>query len=188
MNITKINGDNNYYQSYQQYDYQKLIQLELLNKAPIPHLTECSATEKWIPFHRVPFKDALYLIKQRKVYLQNGYALVPNYLFYLVVEEKYRRYLGNKLKRIQSLNLLNHDFLQRHPKLNMEINKIKHILNGFAMKQISMGKYLNMKEERKRNGLRNKLVHDKIGLEYMKYFPLCIRFIFNSTNIRWYFF
>ena len=52
------------------------------------------------------------------------------------------------------------------------------------MKQISMGKYLNMNEEKKRNGLRNKLVHDKIGLEYMKYFPLCIRFIFNELMTK----
>eukprot|EP01084_Bolivina_argentea_P117585 208794_1 len=182
-NVSIANNDMNY-KNYKQYNYNDLKQQNLTHKSPI-NLTPFNATEKWVPYHCVSFVDAMYLISTRRVYIQNGYAFVPNYLFYLVVEEKYRKFLKNKLQKIKAMNLLTDTFLEKHPKMKYEINKIKHIFNGYVLQKISRGKYLGIGEsfifKVKQS---HKIVYDTIGLKYFKYFPFCMKLIYNELMTK----
>ena len=180
--ISIQNNDFNYIK-YEQLNFKMMKSLHLLNKYPIPNLSESSATIKWIPYHKVPFNDCLYLVQQRRIYLENGHGFVPNYLFYIVVEQKYRKFLQNKLNKYKQMNLLSDFFLNKNPELKYEFQKIIHILNGYVLKNISQNKH-SYKNKITNSFYNIKISHDNIITNYLKYFPLCMRYIFHKLIMK----
>ena len=170
-------GDSNYLR-FAEWSYEQLRDRGLLGKSPIPHLSASSATAKWVPFHAVPFVDAAYLVKQRKVLVQSGMAMVPNYLFHLVVLEKFRKFLGRKLMAIRGAGRS----MERDSVFQRQIGKIRHFVDGHVLKALC----LRPPSLRPADGGAPRLrpLHSEIESKYFEFFPLCTRLIFRELSTK----
>jgi len=79
-----------------------IIRLGLNGKTPIPHFnpgTTSSPEEKsHLPYHKVPFFEVPSLVGRRAVYIEDGYAFIPNNLFKTYISGKFRASLSQSLQ------------------------------------------------------------------------------------------
>ena len=175
-NVSQRNGDSNYLR-FEEWNFEDLQQRGLLGKSPIPRLSASTATVKWIPFHAVPFQDICFLVKNRKVLVQNGMAIVPNYLFHIVVQEKFRKFLENKLDAIRGAQ----SEMAKDSAFQCQIGKIRDFVDGYVLKALSRPQINRTADN---NVLSLRPIHKEIESKYLRYFPLCTRFIFDELSTK----
>lgn len=69
---------------------KKKILIQLVQASPYANATKVDTTT----YYKVPFTEALDLVRQRKVYLQAGYAYVPSDELVSIVTSMFRAHLS----------------------------------------------------------------------------------------------
>lgn len=165
---------------FAEWSFEQLRDGGLLGKAPIPRLAASSATAKWVPFHAVPFVDAAYLVKQRKVLVQSGMAMVPNYLFHFVVADKFRLFLRRKMRAIADA----HSEMAADPLFERQIQKIRHFVDGHLLKALCVRPRCGQSGRGRGGAMALRPLHSELESKYLEFFPFCTRLIFDELSTK----
>ena len=167
--------------TYPLYNANDIILNDLNGRSPIPHFdfnTNCSDKSRsiqsaYFPFHILPFEQCSNkLIAQRKVFIRNGYAFVPHFLYPQIVCNQYFKYLKKQMKKTKvALNKMKKDQAVMY-----ELSKIMHLIK--KMDKISLSadnRYIHVDDNARNMQLRHYNIDSVSHL-----FPLCMKYSHHS--------
>ena len=170
---------------YPLYTPNDIILNDLNGRSPIPYFQFNSEytklhkmTVKYFPFHIVPFYICSNkLIAQRMVYIRNGYAFIPNFLWPEIVTTKYMTFLVNKMKETKE-SLLR---MKNNNKIMYELSKIIHIIKGLNKVSLSIDTHnkISLSPRNFNEDYMLKIVDFTID-KYLNLFPICMRYSYES--------
>ena len=144
------------------------IQLDLNGRAPIPmiqfdNVHPKEIHRKYFPIHLVPFDLVSFkLLSLRKVYLQDGYAVIPHMFFSNILGTEYRRRLYPEMMKAKgSLLTMKSQSPTKH-----QLQKILHLIDALPALVPSLQTDSNDN-------------HARIDAA-IQYFPLCMQYLHRS--------
>eukprot|EP01084_Bolivina_argentea_P016528 30920_1 len=145
---------------------QMIINNQNLNgKHPIPFFQSnvIVRNEKYIlPYHKVPFAEVLRLVGRRKLYISDGYAYVPQNLFYTIIVNQFSIQLHQGLISAQkAIAAMENDSMCADTLMRIKpVIEVLHTISNVTPYKISAARHINAKDI---NTLNN------------KHFPLCMQ-------------
>ena len=177
--------------TYPLYTVNDIIVNDLNGRYPIPYfqfshnLKIQQKTRKYFPFHIIPFDICSNkLISQRKVYIRNGYAFIPDFFWPEIVTTKYMKFLKNKMKETKQalLRMKNNDEIMR------ELSKIIHIIKGLHKISLSIDHRVNLSKSRYLSTNYNKdyiIEFLEFSIDkYINLFPVCMRYSYETLMLN----
>jgi len=153
-------------------DYKVLNKLDVMNdenlngKFPIPRFSQSTTRDReseMLPFYKVPFAEVISLVGRRGVFVQDGYAFVPNNRFFTLITGKFRAHLNRGLVAAQKAM----DKMRADPVAMNVVSRVLHIIDG--LHKMTTGP--SYKIAKNKSAISHKNVYKLSPL----HFPLCMQ-------------